>query len=77
MTEFIGGGRSVSELLERPQVRICRDLVKKYPDVDYFDDKDLIQTLEDVYVEKEQQFVIVIDEWDAVFREFPLDKEGR
>lgn len=48
-----------------------------YSDVDYLDDTDLIQTLEDVYSETEKQFVVVIDEWDVVFRERKEDREGQ
>ena len=77
MTKFTRNKNSFNDALDSMQMLVSREIKKKYPDVDYFDDKDLIQTLEDVYVEKEQQFIIVIDEWDAVFREFPLDKEGR
>ena len=36
-----------------------------------------MQSLKDVYAEKKTQFVIVIDEWDAVFRELEEDKEGQ
>lgn len=77
MTNFTKKTESFDEALASMQQLVSREIKKKYPDVDYFNDKDLIQTIEDVYAENNQQFVIVIDEWDAVFREFPEDKEGQ
>ncbi|MBR1743752.1 MAG: AAA family ATPase [Lachnospiraceae bacterium] len=77
MTDFIKGGRNVRESLEKMQKRIIRDLKRQYPEVDYYDEEDLIQSLSDVYEEKETQFVIIIDEWDAVFRACKEDKDGQ
>ena len=77
MTKFTRNKKNFNEALDAMQKLVARDIKKKYPEVDYFDDNDLIQTIEDVYAENGQQFVFVIDEWDAVFREFPLDKEGQ
>ena len=77
MTTFTRNKKTFDEALDAMQKLVSREIKKKYPDVDYFDDKDLIQMIEDVYAENGQQFVIVIDEWDAVFREFPSDKEGQ
>lgn len=77
MTKFTRNKKSFDEALISMQELVSREIKKKYPDVDYYNDSDLIQTIEDVYSEKGQQFVIVIDEWDAVFREFPMDKDGQ
>ena len=77
MTKFIKKNKSVSEALDRMQRLVIRDIKKAYPDQEYFDDKDLIQTIEDVYTVNGRQVVIVIDEWDAVFRERRNDKEGQ
>lgn len=77
MTDFIKGNAPVDEALEKMQKLIVRDIIKQYPDVDYFDTEDLIQSMSDVYSECGKQFVIVIDEWDAVFRERKEDKEGQ
>ncbi|MBO6114122.1 MAG: AAA family ATPase [Lachnospiraceae bacterium] len=77
MTDFIKEKIDVEKSLEKMQKLIVRDLKKQYPDVDYFDTDDLIQSMEDVYSELGKSFVIVIDEWDAVFRERKNDKEGQ
>ena len=77
MTEFIKSSKPVEGSLEKLQKLIVRDLCKQYPDVDYFDTDDLIQSMKDVFAEKGTTFVIIIDEWDAVFRERKEDKEGQ
>ncbi|SFC60764.1 AAA family ATPase [Butyrivibrio sp. YAB3001] len=69
MTEFFDSKASFDEALNKMQSLVCRDIKKKYPDVDYFDDKDMIQTIADAYSENDRQVVFVIDEWDAVFRD--------
>ena len=77
MTKFFKPGISVQKSLEKLQILVVRDLKKEYPDTDFFDEKDLIQSIEDVYSDKDRQIVIVIDEWDAVFRERKNDKTGQ
>lgn len=77
MTDFVKEKTDVEKSLEKMQKLIVRDLKKQYPDVDYFDTDDLIQSMEDVYSELGKSFVIVIDEWDAVFRERKNDREGQ
>ena len=77
MTQFFKTGITVDEALIKLQKLVVRDLKKTYPDVDYFDDCDLIQSMEDVFSETHTQFVIVIDEWDAVFRASKEDESGQ
>ena len=77
MNKFTRNKKDFDEALNAMQKLVSREIKKKYPDVDYFDDEDLIQTIEDVYAEEGKQFVFVIDEWDAAFREFPMDKDGQ
>ena len=77
MTDFFKKGVTINAALDRLQKLIVRDLAWAYPEVDFFDRNDLLQSLQDVYSEKKTQFVIVIDEWDAIFREYKEDKEGQ
>ena len=62
MTKFFKKNKTVSEALDNMQRLVVRDIKKVYPDRDYFNDADLIQTIEDVYSESDRQVVIVIDE---------------
>ena len=48
-----------------------------YPDVDFYDSTDLVQSMQDAYANNKRQFVILIDEWDGIFREFKDDREGQ
>lgn len=75
MTDFFDSETPFDKALDTMQGLICRDIKKKYPDVDYFNDKNLIQTVADAYTENGQQVVFVIDEWDAVFRNGQTDKK--
>ena len=77
MTKFFGKKTTAKEALARMQLLVIRDIKREYPDIDYFDDEDLVQTIEDVYSSNDRQIIIVIDEWDAVFRERKNDKEGQ
>ena len=77
MTDFIKEGKDVNESLINMQKLVVRDIKKHYPDVDYYDTDNLIQSMSDVYEETGNQFVIIIDEWDAVFRACKEDKDGQ
>ena len=77
MTDFFKTGRPVGESLDRMQRLVARDIRRAYPDADYFDEGDLMQSFEDAYAATGRQFVIVIDEWDAVFRTCQGDDVGQ
>lgn len=77
MTDFIKKNMEVEISLSKMQKLVVRDIKKQYPDVDYFDTDDLIQSMSDVYTENGKPFVIIIDEWDAVFRERKEDQDGQ
>ena len=77
MTKFFKNDIDVCASLEKMQTMVIRDICKEFPSFDVYDKKDLVQTMDDFYAEFKQQFVIVIDEWDAVFRVRKDDKEGQ
>lgn len=77
MTKFFKKKISVEQALADMQRLVIRDYKKIYPGIDYYNDENLIQTIEDVYSEIDRQLVIVIDEWDAVFRIRQDDKDGQ
>ena len=67
MTDFIKDGWSISESLNKLSSRVLDELSEAYPQVRY-DAADLVYSLDKFYRFSGIQFVIVIDEWDAVFR---------
>ena len=77
MTKIFKKNVTVANALKNMQKFVIRDLKKAYSDIDYFDEEDLIQSIDDVYGNIGRQVVFVIDEWDAVFRERQYDKEGQ
>lgn len=77
MTDFFREGVPADRSLERLQRLVTRDIRLTYPEVDYFDEDDLAQSMADVYARVGGQFVVVIDEWDAAFRAGGLGEEGQ
>ena len=77
MQEFLSRSHNVEELIERVKKLVIRDLKMEYPEVDYFDDTDLIECMQDIYAQMQYPFVVIIDEWDCIFREFKNDKEAQ
>ena len=63
--------------MARFQKLIIRELKSEYPEVEYFDEDDLTLCMQDVYVQTKQTFVIIIDEWDCIFREYKTDREAQ
>ena len=77
MTDFVKKDKSVDEMLKKLQQLVMRDVLNQYSDVDFFDKEDLIQSMSDIYVQTGHQFVIILDEWDAIFRENKTDYDGQ
>ncbi len=77
MTRFFKSAFTVEKSLNDLQKLVVREYKKEYPEVDYYDEEDLIQTLDDVYNSTQGQVVLVIDEWDAAFRERKNDIDGQ
>ena len=77
MQEFLSRSDSVEALVDRVKKLVLRDLKREYPDVDCFDDTDLVESMQDIYETEKCPFVVIIDEWDCIFREFRQNKEAQ
>lgn len=66
MQEFLSRSKEIGQVIDRVRRMLLRELKNSYPDVDYFDDTDLVESLQDIYAATKQSFVIIIDEWDCV-----------
>lgn len=75
MQEFLSRTKSMDEMLSLFKKSVLWDLIEEYPDFRYFDEKDLIRTMQDIYQKTKRPFIIIIDEWDCIFREFKDQKE--
>ena len=76
MTDFFNRERTVDEGLAVIKSRIVDELADMYPSVRY-DEKDFFYSIERFYQSTKTKFVIIIDEWDAIFREYKDNKEGQ
>lgn len=73
MQEFLSRTHDIHKMIDRIEKVILHELVECYPDVKYFDKTDLIDSLNDAYHSTHQKFIIIIDEWDCIFREYKND----
>jgi hypothetical protein len=67
MTDFFSFGRTVEDALSTIKNRVLLELEESYPGTKY-DANDFPYSLDRFYRKSGTPFVIVIDEWDAVFR---------
>jgi len=75
MQEFLSNSTDMTMLLTLLKKAILRDLLREYPDFDYLMPDKLMFTMQDIYNETQRQFIIIIDEWDCIFREEKNHKE--
>ncbi|MBR1685550.1 MAG: AAA family ATPase [Clostridia bacterium] len=77
MTEFIEDAKNVSDFLVNLTEETVSELTAAYPDIPYGKTNKLRYVMNKVYAHTQRQFVVVIDEWDALFRVWKDDKEGQ
>lgn len=75
MQDFLSMTHNVSDMLNLLQTRIVSELKRKYPD--YITDEPLIFAMQDIFSQTGRPFVILIDEWDCLFREYKQDKDAQ
>lgn len=68
MQSFLSKAKTVEQVIDLITKAVGRDLFREYSDVDYLDKTILSFVLDDVYQSCKVPFVIIIDEWDSIFR---------
>ena len=68
---------SVDEMLERLKKYLLFDLLEAYGNLRFRDENDLIQVMKDIFAKTKYPFVILIDEWDCLFREYKQDRDAQ
>ena len=68
---------TMEEMLRMLKNYLVSDFEETYPEVRFRDEKNLIQVMKDVFSYTRCPFVILIDEWDCLFREYKQDKEAQ
>lgn len=77
MTDFLEDADSVRDMVSFLTDEVITELKGAYPDIRYGTRASLRTVMNSIYGSMGRQFVIVIDEWDAVFREYQNDAEGQ
>ena len=77
MQSFLSSASTVDAMLERLQKYVSMELRAKYRDLLYLDTDNFIQVMMDVYAQTNRTFVILIDEWDCLFREYAHNTEAQ
>lgn len=75
MQEFLSTTKSMDEMLELLQTRILKELKMKYPSC--IEEGHFVLSMKDIFSYTGCPFVILIDEWDCLFREYQEDKEAQ
>lgn len=76
MQEFIDVTGSIDEMLSMLCRYLIFDLTEHFSGVHFRDEKNLIQVMKDIFAGTKQPFVILIDEWDCLFREYSMTDPG-
>ena len=77
MQEFLSTTNSVDEMLEKLQKYVSFDLFDKYEHIRFRDEKNFIQVMKDIFAKTNRPFVILIDEWDCLFREYAHNTDAQ
>ena len=77
MQEFLSQTGDMDRMLDLIRRSVLWELLGKYPDFRYFDNENLTRTMQDIYGNTGCPFVLIIDEWDCVFREYKTEKKAQ
>ena len=77
MQEFLSATDNVEKMLDMLSRYLIFDLKEQYEEVHFRDENNLIQVMKDVYNYTRHPFVILIDEWDCLFREYQEDQDAQ
>ena len=77
MQEFLSMTHDMDDMLAMLQKYLVFDLVEHFGDIRFRDENNLIQVMKDIYAKTKRSFVILIDEWDCLFREYQQDQNAQ
>lgn len=73
--DFLTSAEGLENVISELEKALLWDLLQEYPDINYYDKRNLFRTMTDVYRQTGRRFVIVIDEWDCIFRGYKERKD--
>ena len=77
MTDFMEDSESVQYMLGYLTEEVVDELRECYPDIRFGNRIKLRTVMNKIYGKTKRQFVVVIDEWDAIFRVWKEDEKGQ
>ena len=77
MQDFLSVTHSVDDMLKMLCEYITDDFSIECKDIIFRDKSNIVRVMQDVFMSTGRPFVILIDEWDCLFREFTQDKEAQ
>ena len=77
MQEFLSMSQNMGDMLSMIQNYLIYDLTEQFPQVRFRDANNLIQMMKDIFAGTKHTFVILIDEWDCLFREYRKDDKAQ
>ncbi len=69
--------KSIEDSIDYLERIVTKELVRKYNKIDYLDRDNLNLVMNDIYSCENKLFVVLIDEWDCVFRKYQGDGDGQ
>ncbi|MBR1898816.1 MAG: AAA family ATPase [Oscillospiraceae bacterium] len=63
----------IAKLISRLTQELIFDIKLEFPECALFDESDLVRSLKDNFAQTKQKFIIIIDEWDCIFRIYKND----
>ena len=77
MHNFLTPASNMDEMLRLIGEKLSRDFEREFPSIDFYNSKDFVSSLEDVFSETKIPFVFIIDEWDCIFRVHQEDEDAQ
>lgn len=77
MQTFLSASQSIGELFANLNAEVVEDLQEAYPELHIKTKRTLPYVLERVFQVTQRPFVIVIDKWDCIIREYRKDKAAQ
>lgn len=75
MQEFLSRTDSMAAMLDCLKSRVLEELQETYPQLPIGQERGFVESQEKVFAETGRYFVIILDEWDCIFREHKNRKE--
>ncbi|MBQ9168208.1 MAG: AAA family ATPase [Oscillospiraceae bacterium] len=77
MTDFTNNASNAQDMIGYLTNEVTDELMMEYPDVHYGERINLWNVMNRIYTHTKRQFVIIIDEWDVIFRYWRDDKDSQ